>query len=218
MVNNLPGRVTAADILAVVPITRKTLWLWQKKYKFFPDPVKEPHPKGKGIAGYYPNWVLDRCKKVFSLQRQGYKIAMISEILKKEAEDKSVKKILIVDDEKKFTKLLNKLFVRNGYVVDVAYNGLDAGLKAVNFRPSIILLDINLPGLNGLEVCQNLKSNPATQNANIIIISASLQYTEKAILAAGGDMFITKPVDLANLIEICNEIVGRHENEVWAYL
>ena len=43
-------RITAADILKVVPITRKTLWLWQKKYCFFPDPVKEGHPGGKGIV------------------------------------------------------------------------------------------------------------------------------------------------------------------------
>jgi hypothetical protein len=48
------SRITAADILKVIPITRKTLWLWQKKYRFFPDPQKEGHPGGKGILGYYP--------------------------------------------------------------------------------------------------------------------------------------------------------------------
>jgi CheY-like chemotaxis protein len=208
MTGNNSNKVTAADILAVVPITRKTLWLWQKKYNFFPDPEKVAHPKGKGIVGYYPKWVLGRCKKVYDLQKEGYKIAMITEILNKEAEDKSVKKVLIVDDEKKFSLLLKKFFVRNGYIADVAYDGLDAGLKAVNFKPSIILLDINLPGLNGLDVCENLKSNPATKNISIIIISASLEYTEKAVLAAGGDMFLTKPIDLASLLTKCNEIVG----------
>ena len=214
MVNKSPNRVAAADILAVVPITRKTLWLWQKKYNFFPDPVKEAHPKGRGIAGYYPKWVLDRCKKVYALQREGYKIAMITKILNLEEEEKSVKKILLVDDEKKFTKLLTKFFIGNEYIVDVAYSGLEAGLKAVSFRPSIILLDINLPGLNGLEVCRNLKNNPTTENINIIIVSGSLEYTEKAILDAGGDMFIRKPVDLAILLEKCNEIIERHHNRM----
>ena len=109
---------------------------------------------------------------------------MIQEILHKEAEEKSSKKILVVDDEKKFASLLKKFFTNNGYIVDVAYNGLDAGLKAAHFNPAIILLDINLPGLNGLEVCRSLKSNPKTKNMAIIIISASLQYTEKAVLAA----------------------------------
>lgn len=211
MVHEIPDRVTAADILEVVPITRKTLWLWQKKYKFFPDPKKEAHPKGKGIVGYYPRWVLDRCKKVYALQKDGYKITMITEILNKEAEDKSVRKILVVDDEKKFAALLKKFFARNGYTVEVAYNGLDAGLKAAYFQPAIILLDINLPGLNGLEVCRNLKSNPATKNTSIIVISASLQYTERAVLAAGGEMFLTKPIDFAALLDKCNEIVGHHE-------
>jgi len=70
--------VTAADILKVVPITRKTLWLWQKKYDFFPDPIKEAHPGGKGIVGYYPAWVQERCKQVYSLQKSGHTIAMSS--------------------------------------------------------------------------------------------------------------------------------------------
>ncbi|MDH3257768.1 MAG: helix-turn-helix domain-containing protein, partial [Nitrospinota bacterium] len=74
--------MTAADILKVVPITRKTLWLWQKKYDFFPDPVKEAHPGGKGIVGYYPAWVQERCKQVYALQKSGHTIAMIKEILK----------------------------------------------------------------------------------------------------------------------------------------
>ena len=65
------SRITAADILKVVPITRKTLWLWQKKYRFFPDPQKEGHPGGKGIVGYYPAWVEERCKQVYALQKKG---------------------------------------------------------------------------------------------------------------------------------------------------
>ena len=183
--NNNESRVTAADILKVVPITRKTLWLWQKKYDFFPDPVKEAHPGGKGIVGYYPAWVEERCKQVYSLQKNGHTISMIKEILKKEAEDKSTKKVLIVDDEKKFATLLKKFFVKNDYIVEVAFDGLDAGLKAAHFQPAIILLDINLPGLNGLEVCKNLKNNPRTKNMTVLIISASLQYSEKLFLPQG---------------------------------
>ena len=151
------SRVTAADILKVVPITRKTLWLWQKKYKFFPDPEKEAHPGGKGIVGYYPAWVEERCKKVYALQKQGYTINMIKEILQQDVEKQSVRKILIVDDEKKFSNLLKKFFEKNNYVIELAFDGWDAGLKAAQFMPSIIVLDIALPGINGMEVCKNLK-------------------------------------------------------------
>ncbi|CAI2718331.1 response regulator transcription factor [Nitrospina watsonii] len=204
------SRVTAADILKVIPITRKTLWLWQKKYNFFPDPIKEAHPGGKGIVGYYPAWVKERCKRVYELQKSGYTIAMIKDILKKETEEKSSRKILVVDDEKKFTSLVQKFLEKDGYLVEVAGNGLDAGLKAADFLPSIMLLDINLPGLNGLEVCSNLKNNPKTAFMTIIVISASTEYSEQQVQEAGGDLFIRKPVDLTDLLEKCNAILDEN--------
>ncbi|QPJ63307.1 MAG: response regulator [Candidatus Nitronauta litoralis] len=202
-------KVTAADILLVVPITRKTLWLWQKKYQFFPDPIKVAHPGGKGIVGYYPAWVRERCKRVYSLQKSGYTITMIQEILKKEEVEKSARKVLIVDDEKKFTQLMKKYFEKNGFQVDVAYDGLNAGLKAAEFKPNIILLDINLPGLNGLEVCRHLKSNPRTQNTRILVISASLQYTLEEVTEAGGDGFMKKPVNFQEVIAHCDGLMDK---------
>lgn len=202
------SRVTAADILKVVPITRKTLWLWQKKYRFFPDPVKEAHPGGKGIVGYYPAWVENRCRKIFALQKKGYNISMIKDILSKEEEEKSVRKILIVDDEKKFSNLLKKFFEKNGFVTEVAYDGWDAGLKAAHFLPSIIILDIALPGINGMEVCKNLKSNPKTKYINIVAISGDLRHSEKVILESGADIYFTKPVDFDALLNTCNEFVN----------
>ncbi len=202
-------KVTAADILLVVPITRKTLWLWQKKYQFFPDPIKVAHPGGKGIVGYYPAWVRERCKRVYSLQKSGYTITMIQEILKKEEVEKSARKVLIVDDEKKFTQLMKKYFEKNGFQVEVAYDGLNAGLKAAHFKPNIILLDINLPGLNGLEVCRHLKSNPRTQNTRVLVISASLQYTIEEVNEAGGDGFVKKPVNFQEVLAQCDKLLDQ---------
>ncbi len=201
------SRVTAAEILKVVPVTRKTLWLWQKKYEFFPDPEKEAHPGGKGIVGYYPHWVLERCKKVYSLQKKGYTIAMIKDILRKEKEYSSARKILIVDDEKKFANLVKKYLEKYDFITEVAYDGLSAGLKAAQFMPSIMLLDIALPGLNGMEVCRNLKSNPQTENIKIIAMSGDLQHSKKDILDAGAEMYFTKPIDFENLLEVCNKMV-----------
>jgi CheY-like chemotaxis protein len=205
-------RVTAADILKVVPITRKTLWLWQKKYKFFPDPVKEAHPGGKGIVGYYPAWVEERCKKVYALQKKGYTISMIQEILQQEKENQSARKILIVDDEKKFSNLLKKFFEKNNFVVELAFDGWDAGLKAAQFMPSIIILDIALPGINGMEVCKNLNDNSKTANIKVIAISGDLRHSEKVILDAGAEIYFTKPVDFDTLLTVCNEFVGQVES------
>ena len=175
-------KITAADILKVVPITRKTLWLWQKKYKFFPDPIKQVHPGGKGIVGYYPTWVKDRCIKVYALQKKGYTVSMIQETLGQEEKEKSSKKLLIVDDQKNFTNLLKKFFTKSGFYVEVAYDGLDAGLKAANFLPSIMLLDMALPGVNGVDVCKRLKSDSKTQNINIIAISENLNFPEENLV------------------------------------
>ena len=206
------SRITAADILKVVPITRKTLWLWQKKYKFFPDPAKEAHPGGKGIVGYYPAWVEERCKKVYALQKKGYTISMIKEILQQEKENQSVRKILIVDDEKKFSNLLKKFFDKNNFVTELAFDGWDAGLKAAQFMPSIIILDIALPGINGMEVCKNLKENSKTANIKVIAISGDLRHSEKVILDAGADIYFTKPVDFDTLLTVCNEFIDQVES------
>lgn len=202
------SRVTAADILKVVPVTRKTLWLWQKKYGFFPDPSKEAHPGGKGIVGYYPQWVLERCKRVYALQKKGYTIAIIKDILEKQELEASSRKILIVDDERKFADLVKKYLEKHDFDADVAYDGLTAGLKAAQFMPNIILLDIALPGLNGLDVCKNLKANPKTEHIKIIAMSGDLRHTEEDIKKSGAEMYFTKPIDFAQLLEVCSKMVS----------
>ena len=198
-------RVTAADILKVVPITRKTLWLWQKKYCFFPNPVKEGHPGGKGIVGYYPAWVEERCKKVYALQKKGYTILMIKEILEKEEQEKSTRKILVVDKERKFCDLLKKIFQKNDFLVETAYDGWEAGKKVVQFKPTIIILDMTLPGLNGLDVCKDIRYHELTKNILIIAISGDLRYTETEVLKSGANAFFSKPVNFENLLLLSRE-------------
>ena len=207
------NRVTASDILKVVPITRKTLWLWQKKYQFFPDPAKEAHPGGKGIVGYYPAWVEERCKKVYALQKKGYTINMIKDILQKEEEQKTGRKILIIDGQKQYCLLLKKFFQGNDFIAEVAMDGFEAGFKAREFLPTIILLDITLPGIGGIiDVCRNLKNNPDTTATKVIAMSGDLRCTENEIVSSGAEMFLPKPVDFESLLKICNEMVTSEES------
>ena len=200
-------RVTAADILKVVPITRKTLWLWQKKYCFFPNPVKEGHPGGKGIIGYYPAWVEERCKKVYALQKKGYTISMIKVILEKEEQEKSNRKVLLVDKDKKFCDLLKKIFKKNDFIVETAYDGWETGKKVVQFQPTIIILDMTLPGINGIDVCKDIRYHELTKNILIIAISGDLKYTEAEVLEAGANVFFSKPVNFENLLLLCREFL-----------
>ena len=200
-------RVTAADILKVVPITRKTLWLWQKKYCFFPNPVKEGHPGGKGIIGYYPAWVEERCKKVYALQKKGYTISMIKVILEKEEQEQSNRKVLVVDKEKKFCDLLKKLFQKNDFIVETAYDGWETGKKVIQFQPTIIILDMTLPGINGIDVCKDIRYHEVTKNILIIAISGDLGYTEAEVLGSGANAFFSKPVNFENLLLLCRELL-----------
>ena len=200
-------RVTAADILKVVPITRKTLWLWQKKYCFFPNPVKEGHPGGKGIIGYYPAWVEERCKKVYALQKKGYTISMIKVILEKEEQEKSNRKVLLVDKEKKFCDLLKKIFKKNDFIVETAYDGWEAGKKVVQFQPTILIMDMTLPGINGIDVCKDIRYHELTKNIFIIAISEDLRYTEAEVLESGANVFFSKPVNFENLLLLCREFL-----------
>ena len=206
------NRVTALDILKVVPITRKTLWLWQKKYKFFPDPVKEAHPGGRGIVGYYPAWVEERCEKVYALQKKGYTISIIKNILQKEKEKKTRRKILIVDDEKKFCMPLKNFFQENDFVAEVAMDGFEAGFKAREFLPTIILLNITLPGINSIEVCRSLKNNEDTTAIKVIAMSGDLRYTEGEVVNSGAEMFLPKPIEFESLLKICNAMVAGDES------
>ena len=209
MTNN--NRVTASDILKVVPITRKTLWLWQKKYQFFPDPIKKVHPEGRGIIGYYPAWVEERCKKIYSLQKKGHTISIIKEILQKEEEQKTEKRVLIIDNESEFCAPLIEYLKENDFAVEVALGGFEAGLKTREFIPSIIILNIVHSEINGIEVCKSLKSRQDTSAIKIIALSKDLRHTESEVLGSGTDMFFIKPVDFGMILKTCNDFIAATE-------
>ena len=204
-------KVTAAEILKIIPITRKTLWLWQKKYKFFPDPIKQLHPDGKGMVGYYPEWVKERCIKVYNLQKKGYTVPIINEILKEEEQTQSTKKVLIIDNQKKLSNLLKKIFIKNQYFVETAYDALDVGLKVSSFMPSIIILDGTIPGINCIDVCRRLKSDSKTRNIRVVIISDNLKHTDRAIMEAGAEILLKKPLDPENLLRECDRLITQRK-------
>ena len=113
----------------------------------------------------------------------------------------SKSKILIVDDEPLNVKLLNAMIPSDQYDTATAYNGEDA-LKIVNdFHPDLILLDIMMPGLNGYELTQILKSDPETQDIPIVLVTAfgGSEYEIKG-LEAGADEFLNKPVNKTELL------------------
>ncbi len=103
-------------------------------------------------------------------------------------------KILVVEDEAPIQELLQFNLERTKYRVKVVESGEEALEESVNYQPSLILLDIMLPGTDGLEVCKRLKTNPKTQHIPIIMLTALCEEADIVTgLELGADDYITKP-------------------------
>lgn len=108
--------------------------------------------------------------------------------------------ILIVDDNASNLKLLRVLLETEGYQIRTAEHGYAALQVLREFQPRLILLDIQLPGMDGLSLARELKSNPKTAPISIVAITAyAMKGDEEKALAAGCDGYITKPVDTRRL-------------------
>jgi DNA-binding response OmpR family regulator len=109
------------------------------------------------------------------------------------------KKILIIEDEEDLVKGLIINLVDEGYEVDYALNGKEGLGKALNENPDLILLDIMLPGMNGLEICKELRQNK--MDIPILMLSAKGEEIDKVIgLEIGADDYISKPFSIRELL------------------
>jgi two-component system cell cycle response regulator len=107
-------------------------------------------------------------------------------------------KILVVDDERDVRGLLSDFLTEEGYRVILATNGAEAIGLAELENPEVILLDINMPGIDGIEVCKQLKAQERTQFIPIIIITA-LEDSGFIAYLEGADDFVSKPFNLVEL-------------------
>jgi CheY-like chemotaxis protein len=107
--------------------------------------------------------------------------------------------ILIVDDNPLNVKLVRVLLVTSGYDVRTCADAEEALETLQSFRPSAILMDIQLPGMDGLELTRRLKSDPQTRDITIIALTAyAMKGDEEKARAAGCDGYLTKPIDTAS--------------------
>lgn len=118
--------------------------------------------------------------------------------------------VLVVDDNVDNLKLMVFLLRKHGYRVETA---VDAGgaLEALEaFRPRLILMDVQLPGMSGLELTQQLKADPATRDILIAIVTAyAMKSDEARALQSGADAYIPKPIDTRTLPVLLAEMLRR---------
>ena len=122
----------------------------------------------------------------------------------------SKKKILIVEDEESLLKLESILLTSKGYEVRGVANGR-AALDAIAAEtPDLVLLDIMLPEIDGFEVCQRIKENPATAKIPVVMLTAKKSREDMARgEKVGADWYITKPFKSAMVIETIQRFLNR---------
>src|SRR5438034_5419661 len=107
-------------------------------------------------------------------------------------------RILIVEDEEEVVTLLKTYLQRQGgYEVAAASNGINALIDVGRIKPDLLILDVMIPGVDGIEVCRRIKDDSANKTA-IIVISGNAD-SEKKVLQAGADVFMPMPLDLEKL-------------------
>jgi CheY-like chemotaxis protein len=111
-------------------------------------------------------------------------------------------RILIVDDNAANLKLARILLATEGYDVRTASEATEALAVLADFHPAVILMDIQLPGMDGLELTRRLKADPQTRDIAILALTAyAMKGDEERMIAAGCDGYISKPIDSRRLGE-----------------
>jgi CheY-like chemotaxis protein len=109
-------------------------------------------------------------------------------------------RLLVVDDNATNMKLLRVLLMTEGYEVRTAVDAKEALAILGSFRPQLILMDVQLPGMSGLELTQQLKADPAMRDIIVLAVTAyAMKGDEERARAAGCDGYLSKPIDTRTL-------------------
>jgi DNA-binding response OmpR family regulator len=115
-------------------------------------------------------------------------------------EEETMAKVLVVDDSPTALKIVVNALTARGYTIITASDGEEAVQKAVKEHPDLMLLDVVLPNKNGFQVCRQLKSNAATKDIKIILLTSKSQKSDRFWgLKQGADEYLTKPFQEAEL-------------------
>src|SRR5262249_53013185 len=119
------------------------------------------------------------------------------------------KRILYVEDNFQNKRLVRKILVAKGYEVLEAEDGLTGVEMVQRERPDLVLMDINIPGIDGMEATARLKQNPDVKHIPVIALTANAMVGDREkIIAAGCDGYMPKPINNALLVETIKKFVG----------
>ncbi|MCW2284990.1 two-component system cell cycle response regulator DivK [Rhodoblastus acidophilus] len=120
-----------------------------------------------------------------------------------------VKKVLIVEDNELNMKLFNDLLEAHGYQTIQTRNGVEAVSLARAHHPNLILMDIQLPEVSGLQVTQWLKDDPGLADIPVVAITAfAMKGDEEKILQGGCEAYLSKPISVVKFLETVRKFIG----------
>jgi CheY-like chemotaxis protein len=120
--------------------------------------------------------------------------------------------ILIVEDNLGNLKLEEILFTKLGYQVRTAHDANAALEVLAEFQPQMIIMDIQLPGMSGIELTKKLKADPKYQNIIIVAVTAyAMSGDQEKILASGCDVYVAKPIDIDTFPDMIEKLLAGHE-------
>ena len=122
-------------------------------------------------------------------------------------------KILVVEDEASLVEVLSYNLQREGYEVVVAKEGREGLRKAQMHLPDLIILDLMLPGISGLDICRELRASPRTSAISILMLTAKGEETDQVVgFAVGADDYVTKPFSVKVLLQRIKVLLRRQAN------
>lgn len=123
------------------------------------------------------------------------------------------RKILVVDDERDIVDLLRYNLEKEGFEVMAAFDGEEA-LRKIEGRPDLVLLDVMLPGMDGFEVCRGIRSDPATHDIPVLMLTARSNEVDEIVgLEIGADDYIMKPISPRKLLARVKAALRRAEQQ-----
>ena len=109
--------------------------------------------------------------------------------------------ILVVDDDPAMLDFLKQRLTPEGFAVSTALSSEDGMKRAVTLQPDLILLDLRMPGADGLAVCKTLRANPKTERIPILVVTGVLSPGQlEESMTSGADDFVSKPIDMDDLL------------------
>jgi two-component system, cell cycle response regulator DivK len=119
-------------------------------------------------------------------------------------------RVLVVDDHPQNLKLARVLLTGEGYEVRTATDGAEALRVLESYEPQLVLTDVQMPGVGGLELTQQLKADPKRRHIKVVVFTAyAMKSDEQRALAAGCDAWLSKPIDTDKLLKVLAEVLRR---------